>query len=80
MEPGNRGDEQMAVRHADAPGGYIIENQHEEKIMRDIQVKKRGSEATNEEQKNEWRNTVRFEQEAPNASASSDPLLLWNIL
>ena len=25
-EPGNRDDEQVAVRHADAPGGYIIEN------------------------------------------------------
>ena len=30
----NRNDEQVAVRHADASGGYIIENQHEEKIMR----------------------------------------------
>ena len=26
MEPGNRGDEQMAVRHADASGGNITEN------------------------------------------------------
>ena len=43
MEPGNRDDEQMAVRHADASGGYIIENQHEEKRMRDIQVSRRGS-------------------------------------
>ena len=26
MEPGNRADEQVAVRHADASGGYIVEN------------------------------------------------------
>ena len=41
MEPGNRDDEQVAVRHADASGGYIIENQHEEERMRDIQVSKK---------------------------------------
>ena len=62
----------------DASGGYIIENQHEERRERDIQVNERGSEATKEEQMDERRKTVRFEQ-APNASASSDPLLLWNI-
>ena len=45
METGNR-----AVRHADASGGDIIENQHEGEIMRDIQVSKRGSEAASEEQ------------------------------
>ena len=50
-----------------------MENQHEKKRKRDIQVNKRGSEATNEEQTDEWRKTVRFEQEAPNTSASSDP-------
>ena len=50
MEPGNRDDEQVAVRHADASGVYIIENQHEENRMRDIQVSKRGSEAASEEQ------------------------------
>ena len=49
-EPGNRDDEQVAVRHADASGGYIIENQHEEDRMRAIQVSTRGSEATSEEQ------------------------------
>ena len=49
-ELGNRDDEQMAVRHADACGGDITENQHEEKIMRDIHVGKRGSEAASEEQ------------------------------
>ena len=36
MEPVNRADEQVAVRHADASGGYIKENQHEEKSTRDI--------------------------------------------
>ena len=30
-EPGDKDDEQVAVRYADASGGYIIENQHEEK-------------------------------------------------
>ena len=71
--PGTKDDERLAVRHADASGAYIIENQHEEEIMRDIQVSKRGSEAAIEEQSDKWRKTERFEQEAPNASASSDP-------
>ena len=79
-EPGDKDDEQVAVRHADASGDYIIENQHEEKRMRDIQVKERVSEATNEEQTDEWRKTVRFEQEAPNASASSDPYVALEYL
>ena len=30
-EPGNKNEEQVAVQHADASGGNIIENQHEEK-------------------------------------------------
>ena len=59
-EPGNKNDEQVAVRHADAFGGYIIENQHEEKIMRGIRVNKRGSGATSEEQLDEWRKTERY--------------------
>ena len=42
-EPGEKDDEQVAVRHADASGGYITENQHEEKSKRDIHVGKRGS-------------------------------------
>ena len=62
----------MAVRHADASGGCIIENQHEEKRKRDNQVNERESEATNEEQTDEWRKTVRFEEEAPNTSASCE--------
>ena len=45
----NRDDEQMAVRQADASGGNISEKQHEEDIMRDIHVGKRGSEAAGEE-------------------------------
>ena len=73
VEPGNRDDEQVAVRHADASGGNIRENQHEEETMRDVQVSIRGSEAASEEQTDKWRKTVRFDQEAPNASASSDP-------
>ena len=39
--PGNRADEQVAVRHADASGGDIRENQHEEDRMRDIHIGKR---------------------------------------
>ena len=58
IEPGNRGDEQVAVRHADASGGDIMENQHEEDRMRDIRVGKRGSEAAGEEQPDKLRKTV----------------------
>ena len=39
-EPGNRDDEQVAVRHADASGGDFIENQHEKDRVRDIHVGK----------------------------------------
>ena len=73
VEPRNRDDEQVAVRHADASGGYIMENQHEEDRMRDIQVSKRGSMAAFEEQSDKLRKKVLFEQETPNASASSNP-------
>ena len=72
MEPGNQNAEQMAVRHADASGGYTIEKHHEEKRKRDIHVGKRGSEA-GEEQPDKLRKTVRFEQEARKTSISSDP-------
>ena len=72
-ETGNRADEQVAVRHADASGGDITENQHEEDRKRDIHVGKRGPEAAGEEQLDKLRKTVRFEQEAPGAAASSDP-------
>ena len=71
LEPGNRADEQVAVRHADASGVYIMEDQHEEKRMRDIQVSKRGQETGNEEQPDKLKQTVRFELEAPNSSSSS---------
>ena len=74
MEPGNRDDEQMAVRHADASGGDITDNQHEEDRMRDIHVGTRGSKGASEEQPDKLRKKVRFEQEAPSAAASSDPL------
>ena len=40
--------EQAAVRHADACGGDIRENQHEEDRMRDIHVGKGGPEAAGE--------------------------------
>ena len=66
----NRDDEQIAVRHADASGGDITENQHEENRMRDIHVGKRGSAAASEEQPDKLRKTIRFEQEAPSVSAS----------
>ena len=79
-EPGNRADEQVAVRHADATGGDIRENQHEEDRMRDIHVGKRGSEAAGEEQPDKLRKTVRFEQEASSASASSDPTVTMEYL
>ena len=65
--PGNRDDEQV-----DASGGYIIENQHEEGRMRHPS-QKRGSETASKEQSDKRRKTARLEQEAPNASASSDP-------
>ena len=43
MEPRDKDDEQVAVRHADASGGYIIENQHEEEKIEQTSksVKKR---------------------------------------
>ena len=60
---GDKDDEQVAVRHADASGGDIRENparrgQHERHPRWD-----------------KLRKTVRFEQEAPNASISSDPYI-----
>ena len=72
MELGNRADEQVAVRLADASGGDTKENQHEEDRMRNIHVGTRGPEAASEEQPDKLRKTVRFEQEAPSAAASSD--------
>ena len=78
--PGIKNDEQVAVRHADASGGDIKENQHEEKNMRDIQVSKRRSEAASEEQSDKWMKTERLEHEAPNTSASSDPCVALEYL
>ena len=71
METGKRADEQVAVRHADASGGDIRENQHEDDRMRDIHVGKRGTEAAGVEQPDKLRKTSRFEQEAPSSSASA---------
>ena len=73
MELENRDDEQVAVRQADASGGDIRENQHEDDRVRDIHVGKRGSEAASEEQLDKLRKTVEFEEEALSAAASSDP-------
>ena len=73
VEPGNRDDEQVAVRHADASGGDIRKNQHEEERMTDIHVGKRGPEAAGEEQPDKLRKTARSEQEAPSAAETSDP-------
>ena len=73
MEPRKKVDEQVAVRHADASGGDITENQHEENRMRDIHIGKRGSETADEEQLDTLRTSVRFEQEAPSALSSTDP-------
>ena len=71
MEPGSGADEQMSVRHADASGGDIRENQHEEDKMRDILIGKRGPEAAGEEQLDKLEKTVRFEQEPPSSSAAA---------
>ena len=58
MKPGN--DEPMADRHAVASGEE--EKQHEENRMRDIHMGKTVPETTDEEQPDESRKTVRFEQ------------------
>ena len=79
-EPRNRDDEQVAVRHADASGGYITENQHKEKRMRGIRVNERGSGATSQEQLDEWRKIERFEHEALNTSASLGPCVALEYL
>ena len=71
--PEDRYDERVAVRRADASGWDIRENQHEEDRMRDIHVGKRGPEAAGEEQPDNLRKTVRFEQESLSEAATSDP-------
>ena len=75
-------DEQVAVRHADASGGDIKENQHEEDRMRDIHIGKRGTEVAGEEQPDKLRKTVRFEQAASSSSApaSSEPTVTLEYL
>ena len=73
MEPRNRDDAQMAVRHADASGGDIRENPARRGQNEGHPRWQRGSEASSEDQLDTPRKTVRFEQEAPDAAASSDP-------
>ena len=81
MEPGNRDDEQVAVRHADASGGDITENHHEEDRMRDIHIGKRGSEAAGEEQPDKFRKTVRFVNKKLRVHQRLQiQLSLWSIL
>ena len=67
VEPGS--EEQMADRHAVASGED--EKQHDENRMKGIHIGKSGSETANAEQPHMLRNTVRFEQEAPDTSSSS---------
>ena len=71
MELGKKDDEQMAVRHADSSGCDITENQHEESIMRDTHIGKRGQETANEEQPDKLRRLVRSEQDDPSTPTSS---------
>ena len=52
------------------------ENQHEVNKMRYIHTGTRGAETVSEEQPYNLRRTVRFEQEAPNTSASSSATLV----
>ena len=70
MEHGNRDDKQVTVRHADASGGDVRENQHEEDRLSDIDV-------ANGDQRQQVKNnrklgTVRFEQELLWKSARVD--------
>ena len=79
VEPWSRADEQVAVRHADASGGDIRENQHDENRTRDIHVGKRGPEAAGEEpdmlrKTDDLSKKLRMQQRFP------IQLLLWNIL
>ena len=80
VEPGKGADDQVPVRHADASGGDIRENQHKEDRMRDIHVGRRRPEAASEEQPDKLMKTVRIEQEAPSAAASSDPTVALEYL
>ena len=70
LEPGNRDEEQVAVRHADASRGDIGENQDEDNIMRDIHDGKRGPVSGSEEQPDKLRKTVRFEKRSFEWSSS----------
>ena len=61
MEHWNRDDEQVMVRHADASGGDVRENQHEEDRLRDIHVAR--GDQRQQMKNNRKLGTVRFEQE-----------------
>ena len=65
VEQKNR--EQMADRHAVASGEG--ETQHDEHILRDIHIGRRGSETRYEEQADKLRKTVQSEQEPSNSNA-----------
>ena len=67
VEPGD--EEQMAARHAVA--SCEDEKPHGEHRMKDIHIGKRGWETADEGQPDKLRKTVRFVQDAPNASSSS---------
>ena len=67
MEP--RNEERMADRHAVA--SCEDERQHDENKTTDIHIGKRGSETAHEEQPDNLRKALRYEQEAPNTESSS---------
>ena len=74
----NPGTEMMSRWQCDMRTHLAVtseKTEHEEDIMRDIHVGERGSEAAGEEQPDNLRKTVRFEQEtsSSSAAASSDP-------
>ena len=74
MPKERRHEERMSDRRAVASGEE--EKQHDENIMRDLHIGKRGSETADEEQPDKLRKTVRFEQGAPNASSSDQAVPL----
>ena len=73
VEPGSRADEQVAVRHADASGGYIMEKQHAQKRKRDIQEAARKNKRTNGGRQYDVSKKVRVQKHLP------IHMLLWNI-
>ena len=78
--PDNRYDEQVAVRHADASGADITENQHEEDRIRCIHVGKRGSEAAGQDHPDKLRKAIDLSKKLRVHQRLPIQLLLWNIL